>query len=516
MKSMESLLDTNQSLVPLDDYKILWGETQGLSPEDLLDIEQKSVHFSADLTEATYNIPFKVIDENNQICNEVMADFVPWLVFHELFSLKKRTVDMQPLIEQGYWDGPDTVVSTRGTFMGDGMSFIHLSLLLSGLVRASCIDLDEPNRPFGQSVGDDLVLLAAKFLVCLNFCRLAEAIGCKFSKLNAISDDSAIFCEENVCSPSDLENYEDLKNFAESIFGDLLFLDIIKGSLMSGRSKVKADGKSPFIGHASALNKQIRWNPYASTKERSKIFLWASNFMEAKRLGSAMASLPHPLGGADLAIGTILNYRDDKFYKEMLPYYERMLTLELGDFLKYYILLTGIYRANPKGFVWENDWKIIKTVIEDCEILDKPNIDTLIPEGWKGDRNNPLEKLKYINLELRLISIRDLADELCRREAFLKMWEGKVNKSFMTLKVTNVRQRSNKAWAVIKSNLQPMPPENFRSKNMSDLTLKFQERSWGLYVSKDDPAISRAYCGTPSLFMDLDDYLVTEHPPEEG
>jgi hypothetical protein len=494
--------------ISLEDYSNIWADTQDLSPSELEELGQTNVQLSADLTEATYNIPYEVLDINLDACDEVMNDFVPWRTFHKLFRSHERVVDMTELIKSGYWQGPAEVTSSRGSFMGDGMSFIHLSFLLSGVVRSVCIDTGQP-RPLGQSVGDDLVLLETKLPLCLAFCKLAEELGCTFSKLNSVSEDTATFCENYVAKVSDLTTFKQLKPFENSIFGEFMYLDVIKGSLMSGRSKVKADGKSPFLGHAHMLNKQVRWNPLVTTQERSKTFLWASNFMEARRLGSAMASLPQQLGGADLAIGTILEFDDVKFYKTMLPYYERMLTLERGEFLKYYLLLTGIYKSNPKGFVWENDWKVIREVIDNSTIQVISNLNTVVPEELHG--SDPLAKLRYINDELRLISIRNLSDELCRRDAYLKMWNGKVAKTFMTLKISNVRQRVNHAWAIIKSNLQPVPEEEYTSTSMSHLVHKFQEISWGLYVSKDDPAIANAFQGTPSMFMDLSTLLLKEY-----
>jgi hypothetical protein len=71
-----------------------------------------------------------------------------------------------------------------------------------------------------------------------------------------------------------------------------MFLDIIKGSALSGQSKVKSDGTDPFIGHATLLGKQICWHPLTRVDERVRTFLWARNYMAAHRLGSSMASLP--------------------------------------------------------------------------------------------------------------------------------------------------------------------------------------------------------------------------------
>jgi len=484
-------------------YEDLWVASQGLDPEEYIRLHDEEIplHFSADLTEATYNIPFEVLDANCDLCDEVMNDFTPWRTFQGLFRSHERDIDMSELIKSEYWSGETEIRSKRGSFMGDGLSFIHLTLLLSGLVRAVYQE-EELERPLGQSVGDDLFLLNAKIKHCMKFCKYAESLGCEFSKLNSVSEDSGTFCEQYFAKISNLEIYQDLKDFENSVFGDLMFLDVIKGSLLSGNSKVKADGKSPLIGHGQMLNKQVRWNPIKDTRKRSTTFLWASNFMEAKHLGTAMASLPHMLGGIDIALGPITDFSSEKFRKEMLPYYERMLTLDLNEFLKYYILLTGIYKASPKGFAWENNWDVISPIVENSTKINITNIDDEVPTELRD--KDPLAKLRYINDNLGLISFRDLADHLARQEAFYKMWNGQISKNFMTLKTSNLRQRVNHAWAIIKSNLEPT--ERITSRSMNELVHKFQEKSWGYYVSKEDESIADVFSGMPTMFMDVDEY----------
>jgi hypothetical protein len=498
-------------MTSLEAYQEAWAETQNLSAQELEQIMNESVHFSADLTEATYTIPFEVLDANLAVCDEVMVDFNPWNTFRDVFGVHTRIVDMSALINKGLWEGPVEVTSTRGSFMGDGLSFIHLTLLLGGLV-ASVFQANGVRRPLGQSVGDDLVLLHAMFEHCIEFCFNAESLGCQFSKLNSISEDSLTFCEQYVARISNLEIYKDIESFKNSIFADLVFLDNIKGSLLSGRSKVMSNGSSPFIGHATMLNKVARWHPIGSTRERSKTFLWASNFMEARRLGSSLASLPPELGGLDIALGTVLTFQSEKFQQGMLPYYEAMLDLERGEFLKYSLLLRGIYKSNPKGFTWENDWKVIRDIVEGVELVDISDINQVVPEELKGEE--PLVKLNYIRNELKMVSFDYLSDHLARRDAFHKMWNGILAKEFMTLKISNVKKRVNHAWAIIKSTLEPK--EVCTSRSMSHLAHRFRERSWGLYVSTEDEAIKRTFGGMPTLEVDNSVYNITEYHSESS
>jgi hypothetical protein len=493
-------INRGTSFVPtLNEYEQLWLNDQGLESDSLLSREEENFFLSADFNEATYNIPFEVIDENRSFCDKVMNNFKPWNVFHELFEDHQRVVDMDNLIDQGYWDGSQFVTSTRGTFMGDGMSFIDLTLLLGGIVRAVW-NAQGLERPLGQSVGDDLFLMLVKLLEAVDFCHLAEQLGCKFSKLNSVSEDSLTFCEQYAAVCSNREDYEDLKSFANSQFADLTFLDSIKGSTLSGQGKVDIQGTNPFIGHAGMLNKQIRWSPIGFVKERSPILLWASNFMEASGLGASMASLPIPLGGLDLAVGSILNYHDESFYKDKLPYYEAMLLLKEDLFLKYYLLLRGIFQINPKGFSWSNDFEVITEIVSNLELIRPEALDKEIPDNL---RNSPYRvKNSFIMNRLELISFHHLSAELARRESFHKQWVGKQVREPVTLKLKQVRARQNKAWAVIKSNLQPVQPNDFRSHSMRNLADKFQEKTWGLFVNKNDPAIQEAFQGMPTLFLE--------------
>lgn len=461
------------------------------------ELMEEQQFFSADLTEATYNLPFKVIELQNQICDEIMADFIPWQVFSDLFKLNQRQVDMSDIKALGLWDGDNEVTSTRGTFMGDGMSFIHLTLVQVGNVGFA---FDKEDWPTGQSIGDDLVLLKAKLKHCLKFCWQAEELGMVFSKLNAINNISCTLCESYAAKISNQEIYEDLNGFRNCFYNDLMHLDVIKGSILSGRSKVKKDGVSPFIGHAKAASQQARWHPILSTRSRSKTLLWASNFHEAKKLGSSMASLPRELGGLDMLIGNIIDYHEQWFQREKLPYYEAMLRLEYEDFLKYSILLQGVYRANPKGFAWENNFNVIQAVCSNIQLI-RMNLrdNPLVPEEIKQEP--ALKILHYLEEEHDLVTIDRISEALARREAHKKIWDGKITKSFMTLKISNVKERANKAWAIIKSNLDPIEPSQFKSRGMSHLAQLFRERSWGVYASREDKAIDDVFEGMPSLWL---------------
>jgi hypothetical protein len=481
----------------VQEYEDEWLRLQNLTNEEqsaLLEDEQL-FDFSVDLEEATYRIPFEVLDENIKVFDEVMKDFKPYTVFRDLFTTHERVVDMTELVKKGFWNGPNEVISTRGSFMGDGLSFIHLTLLLQGLLRGT-LKKEKCERPIGQSVGDDLFTFKTKLKVCMRFCALAEKLGCKFSKLNSISEDTSTFCEQYTAVVNDLDEFKDNPSMKGSIFGDHVFLDIIKGSILGGQSKVSASGSDPFIGHANMLNKQVAWHPDPDIKKRSKTFLWSANYMSAKRMASGMASLPIELGGVDLCVGESMEY-DSVRFKAYLPYYERMLTLDERDFLKFSLLLRGIYQANPKGYKWENDAELISTITKDCVLFKHDEVMETLPNWAKSGSTR--ETLSYIGKTLGYVSFFELSQQIARQDSFKKAWDGVKPDSRVTLHSRNSKERSNKVWAYIKGQIDPLDKSLFKSTNMRTLASAFRARTWGLWVSKQDPIIKSAFDGTPQL-----------------
>jgi hypothetical protein len=473
------------------DYYDQWMATEGQNAN--LDEEY---HLSLDLSEATYRIPFDVLDENHDFMAEVMTDFIPYQVFEELFTENQREVEVHNLFEKEYMEESDPILSENGSFMGDGLSFIHLTLLMAGVARAAQIS-SRVKRPLGQSVGDDLFLIKAKLKYCLNFLRISEGLGCKFSKINSISRDAATFCEQYFITPNNLSEIQDLTSFSDSIFKDVVFLDTIKGSVLSGKPKVKADKASPFIGHAVMATKQIRWNPLATVKQRAKVFLWARNYRVATGLGTKFAALPIELGGLGIEIGDNYDFNSEEF-KTLQGYFEAMLNLEDLEFLKYYLLLRGIFQANPKGFSYLNDWTRINNLIKEIDIIDEQTVDSQLPDYLRNKSQR--EKLSFINNTLKYISFHDLVGTLARYEAFLAHWNCEDSNTFMSMPMKDTRRRVNHAIAIIKSNIVPVNPV---LPSIESIAFRFRQRTWGRYVHKEDPVILHEFYGMPSLEIEF-------------
>jgi hypothetical protein len=480
-----------------DEYADIWLRENSDLPEGYFQ-QLQDCHLSLDLEEATYNIPFDVLDQNIAFMDEVLTDFPPWYTFRSLFASHERVVEMDDLKDQGYWDGDCEVLSRAGSFMGDGLSFIHLTLYLTAAVRA-VTSAEGIRRPYGQSVGDDLFLLRISAVLAFEILNILHGVGAKFSKINAICKDALTFCESYVAQCSDSNLFEDITSFKESIFADLTFLDTIKGSALSGKSKVKSDGAKPFIGHASLVSKQIAWHPIDFVKHRAKTLLWCRNYNDAVKLSSNMASLPRSLGGIELIIGPQIN-EGSQFWQDNCKYYERILSLEEDrEFAQWYLLLQGIYRANPKGHDWSNDLDIISQTVSGIQFHYLRSFDQYVPESQK---DRPFAwKIRHLREQHGLISIRSLSELLARQEAFLKQWDGVKPPSFLTLYDKNAKRRANACWALIKSNLEPLV--RLRPRSIKSMADAFSLRTEGMFVKTNDPALESAFQGMPTLIVDF-------------
>lgn len=380
--------------------------------------------------------------------------------------------------------------------MGDVLSFIHLSTYLRSTLYA--VAGTTSYKPIGQSVGDDLVLLGVPKHLARRFNSHIEKTGGKASKFNSSSEDSMTFCENFAVKPVDSQELQFYKR--SSVFGDLFFLDTIKGSLLSGKSKVKSSGSDPFFGHARMLNKQTEWHPIKWVRERAGQLLWCRNYPKASKLSSSMASLPASLGGIDLQIGTVVRYDDESFQKHYLPYFEALAQLkDKRAFITFATMLKGIYQANPKGIRYDNDVDSIESVVGNLNLIEVRDINDLMPDFLV---EKPIrERLRFLSKTLNLVGVDWLVDQVARREAFLRLWQGPGRAPYMTLPLSNVRYRHHCVWKEIRRSINPILPSRYKSTSIPSLKTMFDNRFWNVYFDKSDVAFELAFGGMPDLTL---------------
>jgi len=467
---------------------------------------------SLDLTEATYNIGFDVIEANLATIEVILKDFRPWKTYSKLFYILKRNVNLTEIKRQGYLDQdyPDSIMSQTGSFMGDSLSFIHLTMTLSSLVsQVTALDHGKRisrhvfentyiERPLGQSVGDDLLVIGVSEYFCISFRERVLNLGLKTSKIDAYNTETFTFCEQYGVRNVLGEPTDHLGK--DSVFGDLIYLDIIKGSLLTGKPKVKADHSDAFIGQAKMLKTQIEYIPFKWKAIRARVILWSTNYRKSIKLGRAKPHFPELLGGLSIAVGACDTWDSKIIKSKYRNYLYGMLELPKSEFLKNQILLSGIFRGSPKGFPWSNDEEKLAIITSQCEFISEEEVFSRLPPYFSN--KGVSEKLRYISHNLGLITVSQLVDELARRESFLSLWMEKKPPSYVTLKLEDCVSRHNCVWNQIRQNVEPVEPK-WPIDSFKKLQTEFQIRTWGLFVSRESPAIAEAYDGTPSLHIKI-------------
>jgi len=463
--------------------------------------ELSSFFLSADLTEATYNISHEILDANMDSIDFMLRDIPAWGVFRKLFRVHRRTMDMSQLERDGYWFGESEVQSESGSFMGDVLSFIHLSLVMKSLSyqampEQSRKDIFQPRKtPIMQSVGDDLVMLGIDERTGKRFVSSAIAMGLELSKINALNRYTMTFCEQYACSPSDFDEVSSSKH-RESVFGNLIFLDVIKGSILTGKSKIKVDGSSPFLGHAKMLNKQIAYIADEVKARRARVLLWVANYRDCIGIGVARCHLPEMLGGLNVAVGGCEKFDSQMMQTHYVPYLIGMLRLPRSEFLTHQLMLSSIFKANPKGFRWEAEEEQLALILSNARIVDQDDLG--VPEHILRGPTSGL--LSFIKKE-GFISMAQLAEEISRRDTYLKLWRGEEQPAYMTLTTKGVGERHRRVWEGIRRSVRPVREPMITS--FGRLEKLFQLNTWGAYIHRDDPSIAMAMAGMPSLFLNL-------------
>jgi len=329
----------------------------------------------------------------------------------------------------------------------------------------------------------------------------AKDKGLTISKVHSDSDDSGTFCEQYVFRPG---LGADITHFPkESVFGDLIFLDCLKGSVFSGRSKVKQEGSHPFMGHAKLLNKQISYlSPEMEWRSvRAKSLLWSRHYREAIGLSRAFASLPSVLGGGDMAVGRQLTIDDTSLQGYYLPYYYGMLSCEKEEFLIAQELLTGIFRNSGKGFDWDPLEVDLGQLFEGLRLYNWTDVEKELPPY--ASEMGFLAKQETANRLLGYLPLLYISAELTRRQAFLKWWrkaQPTKKPKLLTFSGRRVKEKHDEHWLYLREIVRP-EKRPWDITDLKVLSKRFTDRVRPFYFRRDDPVFENVFFGQTSLYV---------------
>jgi len=473
---------------------------------------QQKVIYSLDLKEATYNIPHSIMQENCEFIGEIFADNPVWEVYGDLFRITTRSMDMSTIIEQGY-DVPPNIVVKQGSFMGDALSFMHLTLMLSAFTSLASASDEKVlhkqlvERPMGQSVGDDLILFNAKPKIAKKFDKEIENFGQEASKIKSTYF-SGVFTEQYFIQVTDRRIMQSGKIHKDSLFGDLWFVDGIKPMVLTGKPKVSAEKRNSFIGQATALNKMLKYLLPSQDWKRLKcrVYLWVNNYDDALRIGRAKPHMPPELGGISVPIGACDPPGSALMKEKYIPYLATIADMPHDKFLAYYMLLKGIFRSTPKGVPWSNDPERLLALVGVAALIPRAEIDQALDGLDFYVRMGQMEKIRYLSRAHNWVPAVDIDDELSRRETYLDFWyEPGKKRDFRTLRTSDVVKRHNEAWSFIRATVAPKPfLASWENDNTFDVIAeRFRRSLWGFFVRRDDPAISWVFQNVNTFWLDV-------------
>jgi hypothetical protein len=267
----------------------------------------------------------------------------PFWVFSELIWTP-RYVETELLESGGFHQ-------KRGSFMGEPMSFLTLSLYNLCLTEIAgnfskhgrslrhLPDIteffSEPRDPTPVGiVGDDNLSVGDKAFLD-NFHSVGEASGMKFSKgKDLASSFLMILCEDHA--------YWDGKT--------IQFLDVIKLRLLTRMTRVHSDNRSAILGKASMLSTQISWDPSPTAVIAAKacyLFSFLKELDNKTFLPWLPLELPPNLGGISLPRDSTLSVLDRyPLFGSLLVW---LIDQPLDTFVYWYLRLSRINQRLPKG-----------------------------------------------------------------------------------------------------------------------------------------------------------------------
>jgi hypothetical protein len=461
---------------------------------------------STDLSEATYRMPHDLLEQNQLLIDRVFAKHPTVRVFSSLLHRHARTVFAEGQVATAL--GRESWTTVRGAFMGDSLSFMHLTLYMMSRDWVSSNEERGGNkysrvttwlrRPTGQLVGDDDLEFATPRYAEISD-DFTTKTGGEVSKLHASSTFSGVFCENFFLRATDTPpNYDDA-----SCFGDLVFLDTIKGSALSGQAKVKADGQKPALGHCKLVAKQARWHPIEWIKRRSLTLVYVTNCRDLFGLGQSRAWLPQELGGLEVGSVGLSTPEQEKNFESLAPYYSALAN-EAGtdhrSFLTHYLLLPGICKPNPKGFDFIIDPEEAACLSE-INLVDNETVGHMGLPDWvtKAGRGTIA---KYIRKKYGLIPLISLASTIARIKAMADLWAGKspTNRA-ITLSSSAMAKRYRKTWKLLKKELVVVPVLRLRSPQ--DAAKQIRTNLYRYLFDEEDPAIRMVFGGAAQVSFDM-------------
>jgi hypothetical protein len=339
---------------------------------------------SSDLSEATYRFANVIINEHMVIYRSAINRGQLQALIENQLLRRRRHVKISEQCYRDYKVLPedDDYWTHNGTFMGEHFSFIDLTIFNDNCnfiaqcyteynIRLGNTDPDEllvhfpvdynsiitfrNKKPPSQTAGDDLLVISHVIysVILLEVYRVlgAEASSTKWG----ISPYFGTFCDNHFCKMTLADM--DAQGVPENCrFGNLAFIDAIKGRLLNGLAKTDSRGLPAALGHGTMLDTALRW--FNGPRRRIMNIFQCHNYEFLRRSAGINLHFPPCFGGYNLPRlegeykygGT--DHSTDLYFRRFVFIYRMTDSVK---FLYYISLLKSIRAHSNKDYPVESE-----------------------------------------------------------------------------------------------------------------------------------------------------------------
>jgi len=447
---------------------------------------------SLDLKEATYSISFDILRANYELFERITPSSRLWRVIRTINHRPQRRVMFTTQVKLEHELQIDDFTSSIGSFMGEPLSFMHLTLLLRliSIIAESYAKYEEkfekiifPNfytkvlnygfpNVLSEHAGDDMIAFATK-AYAWHFHFIVQYFGLILSKgKHGESKYFGVFCENFICLPKDPENIP--KN---CIFGSYAYLDIVKGRLLNSFSKVAGSERSPMLGQGSTLSTALQW--WSGDSKLAKTLFWVANFSQLRKTHRMNLHFPPCFGGFELPMSKgNYSFGKDSFSDNCLSYIQGIYDLQdTRKFLYFAYLLRSIRTNVSKDIIIDNKLRqYLPGIIASLRHY------TMDEVPFKMESGEPY--MKYVS-RLEPLGFKpwsELDNIVSRLNAFKALLNGIPEKESRDVSLIALRSRFNYVWSEIRSLIEPHP---VLEQDLSKFSRKFTLREGQFFFRID-------------------------------
>jgi len=455
--------------------------------------------FSLDLKEATYNISFDILRANFDLFEQITPSSRLWRAIRMINVRPQRELMWNHEVIKDFDLKVDVFESEVGSFMGEPLSFMHLTLLLRlmSIIAEAYAEYEKFEKLLfpakfeqvlnygfpkilSEHAGDDMIALCSESY-CRHFDHLIVIFGLVKSKgKHGESPYFGVFCENFVCLPKDPESIP-----ANCRFGDYAYLDIVKGRLINSFSKVAGSEQSPVLGQGSSLATALEW--WSGDSKLAQTLFWVANFSSLRKTHNMNLHLPPVFGGFSLPFAKgPYTYGSDEFTDTCISYLYAIYKLKDDKkFLLYSFLIRSIRISTAKDIVLEEKMHSqLPDILKSLKVYtrDEVKIESIPGEGYTA----LISRIK----DLGYRPWSDLENIVGRLNAFSILLNGSVNRKVRDLSLQNLRRKFKVVWEKIYKEIDPIKPE---FTDFKKFTKEYILREGNFFYKEDDiPALLKS------------------------